>query len=57
MGIFSVGVKSKTYRCTSCGYELSEKDLKNLRQYKEFRKVKKNLKDEMRNKMKRFVEK
>lgn len=55
--LFSVGVKSKIYRCTSCGYELSERDLKNLRSDKEFQQAKKDLKDEMKNKVKKFVKK
>lgn len=51
-----VGVKSKIYKCNSCGYEASDKNLGSMLSDEEFDKIKKDLKiDEMRKKVKKFV--
>lgn len=47
-----VGVKSKTYKCTSCGYETSERDFGTLRNDKEFQQAKKDVKNKMKKKIK-----
>ena len=55
--LLPVGIKSKKYKCRSCGYELSETDFRSMHTDKEFQKARKDLKNEMKNKIKKFVKK
>ena len=51
-----VGVKSKVFKCNSCGYEASEGQLGSIISDESVDKLKKDLKiDEMRKKIKKFV--
>jgi len=51
-----VGVKSKVYRCTSCGYETSSSNLGSMLSDETFEQIRKDLKiDEMKKKIKKFV--
>ncbi len=49
-----VGIQSKTYKCNSCGYETSERNYGTMRNDKEFQQAKKDLKNEMKKKIKRL---
>jgi len=52
-----VGVKSKIYRCSSCGYEVSEGNLGSILSDENIDQIKKDLKiDKMRKKIKKFVD-
>ena len=51
-----VGVKSKIYRCSSCGYEASDKNLGSMLSDENIDQIRKDLKiDDMRKKIKKFV--
>lgn len=52
-----VGVKSKVYKCTICGYEVSERNVGTMRNDKEVQQAKKDIKDEIKKKVKKAIKK
>lgn len=55
--LLPVGAKSTVYKCTVCGYELSEKNFGTLRDDKEFQQAKKDLKNGIKKRIKNIVKK
>ncbi len=53
--LLPLGMKSKIYKCQSCGYECTDRDFGTLHNDKEFQQAKKDTRAEIGNKIKKFA--